>query len=43
MSVRNLRHQIFQRRTPIVKIGQFVRIEESELEVLSTGGRVPCD
>ena len=32
VSVRNIRHQIHQRRIRIVKIGRLVRIDERELE-----------
>jgi excisionase family DNA binding protein len=41
VSVRNIRHQIFQRRIPVVKIGRLVRIEEVELEAFIDRGRVP--
>lgn len=40
VSVRNIRHQIHQRRVPIVKIGRLVRIEEGELEAFIDRCRV---
>jgi excisionase family DNA binding protein len=43
VSVRNVRHQIFHRRIPIVKIGRLVRIEEAEVDALIERGRVPVD
>lgn len=39
VSVRNIRHQLYLRRIPIVKIGRLVRIEESELEAFIDKGR----
>lgn len=41
VSVRNIRHQIFQRRLPVVKIGRLVRVDERDLEALIERGRVP--
>lgn len=32
VSVRNIRHQIHQRKLPIVKIGRLVRVERGELD-----------
>lgn len=43
VSVRNIRHQIYRRRLPIVKIGRLVRIDEEDLEVLIERGRVSWD
>lgn len=43
VSVRNVRHQIFHRRIPVVKIGRLVRIEEAEVEALIERGRVPAE
>lgn len=40
VSVRNIRHQIHQRRIPIVKIGRLVRIDEGELEAFIDRCRV---
>ncbi|MDQ4144399.1 MAG: helix-turn-helix domain-containing protein [Actinomycetota bacterium] len=39
VSVRNVRHQIFTRRLPVVKIGRLVRIDERDLEALIDRGR----
>ena len=39
VSVRNVRHQIFMRRLPIVKIGRLVRIDERDLDALIERGR----
>lgn len=41
VSVRNVRHHVFHRRIPIVKIGRLVRIEEAEVEALIERGRIP--
>jgi excisionase family DNA binding protein len=46
VSERNIRHQIFQRKIGIVKIGRLVRIDEGQIEELIDAGRVPridCD
>lgn len=43
VSVRNVRHQVFHRRIPIVKIGRLVRIEEAEVEALIDRGRIPVE
>jgi excisionase family DNA binding protein len=40
VSVRNVRHQIFQRRLAVVKIGRLVRVDERDLEALIERGRV---
>lgn len=40
VSVRNIRHQIHQRRLPIVKIGRLVRIERGELDAFIERCRV---
>ena len=40
VSVRNVRHQIFMRRLPIVKIGRLVRVDEQDLEELIDRGRM---
>lgn len=40
VSVRNVRHQIFMRRLPIVKIGRLVRVDERDLEDLIDRGRM---
>ncbi len=40
VSVRNVRHQIFMRRLPIVKIGRLVRVDERDLEELIDQGRM---
>jgi excisionase family DNA binding protein len=40
VSVRNIRHQVHQRRLPIVKIGRLVRIERGELEAFIERCRV---
>jgi excisionase family DNA binding protein len=41
VSVRNIRHQIHQRRLPIVKIGRLVRIDEHDLEAFIDRCRPP--
>lgn len=41
VSVRYVRHQVFQRRIPFVKIGRLVRIDERELEAYIDQARVP--
>ncbi|MDP9232976.1 MAG: helix-turn-helix domain-containing protein [Actinomycetota bacterium] len=46
VSERNVRHQIFQGKIGIVKIGRLVRIDERQIEELIDAGRVPridCD
>ncbi len=40
VSVRNIRHQIYLRRLPIVKVGRLVRIDERDLERFIERGRV---
>jgi excisionase family DNA binding protein len=40
VSERNVRHQIFQRRIGIVKIGRLVRIDERQLEEFIDEGRI---
>ena len=40
VSERNVRHQIFQRRIGIVKIGRLVRIDERQLEAFIDAGRI---
>lgn len=40
VSVRNVRHHIYRRRLPIVKIGRLVRIEERDLEAFIERGRI---
>jgi excisionase family DNA binding protein len=42
VSTRYVRHQIFQRRIPFVKIGRLVRFDEQDLEAYIDRGRVPC-
>lgn len=41
VSERNVRHQIFQKRLGIVKLGRLVRIDGRELEEFIDKGRVP--
>ena len=43
VSARNIRHQIYRRRIPVVKIGRLVRIDERDLEALIEEGRVTWD
>lgn len=40
VSVRNVRHHVYSRRLPIVKIGRLVRIDERDLEDFIDRGRV---
>ena len=37
---RNIRHQIYLRRIPIVKVGRLVRIDERDLDAFIEQGRV---
>jgi excisionase family DNA binding protein len=32
VSIRNIRHQIYRRQLPIVKVGRLVRIDERDLQ-----------
>jgi excisionase family DNA binding protein len=41
VSVRYVRHQVFQRRIAFVKIGRLVRIDAGELEAYIDQARVP--
>lgn len=43
VSIRNVRHQIYLRRLPIVKIGRLVRVDERDLEAFIESGRVDWD
>ena len=43
VSTRNIRHQIYLRRLPIVKVGRLVRIDEDDLEVFIENGRIHWD
>lgn len=43
VSPRNIRHQIYLRRLPIVKVGRLVRIDERDLEAFIEDGRVRWD
>lgn len=40
---RNIRHQIYLRRLPIVKVGRLVRIDERDLEAFIETNRVRWD
>ena len=40
VSIRNIRHQIYLRKLPIVKVGRLVRIDERDLEDFIEQGRV---
>lgn len=40
---RNIRHQIYLRRLPIVKVGRLVRIDERDLEAFIEDSRVRWD
>ena len=43
VSPRNIRHQIYLRRLPIVKVGRLVRIDERDLEEFIEDSRVRWD
>ncbi len=43
VSIRNIRHQIYLRRLPIVKVGRLVRIDERDLDAFIESGRVHWD
>jgi excisionase family DNA binding protein len=43
VSIRNIRHQIYRRKIPIVKIGRLVRIDETDLQDFIERGRVPAE
>lgn len=43
VSPRNIRHQIYLRRLPIVKVGRLVRIDERDLEAFIEDSRVRWD
>jgi excisionase family DNA binding protein len=43
VSVRNIRHQIYRRKIPIVKIGRLVRIDERDLQDFIERGRIPAE
>jgi excisionase family DNA binding protein len=43
VSVRNIRHQIYRRQIPIVKVGRLVRIDEEDLQDFIERGRVPAE
>ena len=43
VSPRNIRHQIYLRRLPIVKVGRLVRIDERDLEAFIESSRVRWD
>lgn len=43
VSIRNIRHQIYRRKIPIVKIGRLVRIDERDLQDFIERGRVPAE
>lgn len=40
VSIRNIRHQIYKRRLPVVKIGRLVRVDEEDLEAFIDRCRV---
>ena len=40
VSVRNIRHHIYLRHFPIVKIGRLVRIDEGDLDAFIDQGRL---
>lgn len=40
VSIRNIRHQIYKRRLPVVKIGRLVRVDEEDLETFIDRCRV---
>lgn len=39
VSIRNIRHQIYRRQLPIVKVGRLVRIDAGDLEEFIERGR----
>ncbi len=43
VSVRNIRHQIYRRNIPIVKVGRLVRIDEADLQDFIDRGRVAAE
>jgi excisionase family DNA binding protein len=43
VSVRNIRHQIYRRKIPIVKVGRLVRIDEADLQDFIDQGRVSAE
>lgn len=43
VSVRNIRHQVYRRKIPIVKVGRLVRIDEADLQDYIDRGRVPAE
>lgn len=43
VSVRNVRHQVYRRTIPIVKVGRLVRIDEADLQDFIDQGRVPAE
>lgn len=43
VSIRNIRHQIYLRKLPIVKVGRLVRIDEHDLEEFIEQGRIRWD
>lgn len=43
VSIRNIRHQIYLRRLPVVKVGRLVRIDERDLDAFIENGRVHWD
>lgn len=43
VSVRNIRHQIYHRKIPIVKVGRLVRIDEGDLQDFIERGRVRAE
>ena len=43
VSPRNIRHQIYLRRLPIVKVGRLVRIDERDLDAFIEDSRVRWD
>ena len=40
VSVRNIRHQIYRRKIPLVKVGRLVRIDEADLQDFIDQGRL---
>ncbi len=43
VSVRNIRHQIYRRKIPIVKVGRLVRIDEADLQDFIDRGRMEAE
>ncbi len=42
VQVSYIRHLIFKKRIPYIKLGKYVRIDESDLDAFLEAGRVEC-